>query len=133
MNIINFVEFKVWLWGKFEEWRKGTTNGPTAFARYLGIDKQQSVSDWLNGKYKPKSQEHIAKIAEKYPEVYDVLGIDKPSDPFDKLPPSARGMRLALEEIKAEIEAEDIPLDSPEAEKIVISIMERYGFRPMDT
>lgn len=83
MDIINLVnnkasaDFKEWIWEKFEEWRKGSTNGPSAYARYLGV-KQQLVSGWLNGDYKPR-MESIIKLAEKYPDVYEVLGMNAPS------------------------------------------------------
>ena len=83
MIILVAEDFRSWFWGKFEEWRRGTTNGPTAFARYLGIAQYQSVSDWLNGRYKPKSQEHIAKIADKFPDVYEILGLEPPAQPDD--------------------------------------------------
>lgn len=124
--------FKDWIWAKFEEWRKGTTNGPTAFARFLEIDKQQSVSDWLNGKYKPKSQEHITKIAKKYPDVYEILDIPEPAPPplsSESLPPEFRSrLESAMRDIANTLEARKIDPASDEAEQVAIEVMERFGF-----
>ena len=130
MSIINLVEFREWFWGKFDRWRGKTTKGPTAYARYLGI-KQQYVSDWLSGKYTPKSQEHIQLLAEKYPDVYQVLGL---RDPLDALPPGfAERLRLAIVEIREAIEQEGVSVDSPRADEIKKSIMDKFGFEYKDT
>lgn len=123
IDIITIV-FREWFWEKYEKFRKGTNNGPTAFARYLGI-KQQHVSAWLNGEYTPKSHEHISKLAEKYPDVYLALGLP---DPLASLPPEfAQRIRRAVVEIRETIEQEGVKVDSPRAEEIRNSIMAKYG------
>lgn len=104
------MTFKDWFLEKFVEWRGKTTNGPTAYARYLDI-KQQAVNDWLQGKYVPKSHEHISKLAEKYPDIYRVLGM---SDPRGNLPPEFSDL---FDRIKSAIEKAGVDPESPEANR----------------
>lgn len=121
MNTIRVVDFREWFEEKFYLWRGRSTQGPTAFARYLGIT-QQYVSAWLAGKYQPKSAEHIAKLADKYPDVYEVLGIE--SLPLSKIPPDLAGrLRSALSEIANTLAANNIDPDSDEATRVANSIM----------
>ena len=131
VTIIKIVDFKDWFWEKFDDWRGKTTNGPTAFARYLGIP-QQHVSAWLQGKYKPKSAQHIAKVAEKYPEIYDVLGVPKPEPPPDPLAVLPLAMRARLEEAMREIEttlaSKQVDSNSQEGKAIVSKILDAHGF-----
>jgi hypothetical protein len=128
LHIINLVEFKDWFLEKFVEWRGKTTNGPTAYARYLGI-KQQAVNDWLQGKYIPKSHEHITRLAELYPEVYTVLGMEGPPDPLTGLPDDfARRVRLAGSRIRNAIEQGEVSPGTPEYDKFVTDTMREFGF-----
>lgn len=87
MVTIYFVEFSEWLEAEFIKWRGGSRAGVTDFARHLGV-KQQQLSDWLLGKYKPRG-ENVARLAEKLgPEVYEALGLARPaSDTQDARPP----------------------------------------------
>lgn len=125
LNIIIYVDFKDWFWDKFNEWRGKTTNGPVAFARYLDI-KPQYVSSWLSGKYRPRKLEHIAVLAEHYPDVYDVLGMEPPNNQaaFESLPPDLRAAYL-------EVQAALVGLDPTSAEAVnkVIEIMGKYGYK----
>lgn len=128
------IEFRQWFWEKFEAWRKGTTNGPTAFARYLGVP-QQYVTLWLNGKGKPGVKQ-ISKIAEKYPDVYEALGIEPvgPILPAESLPPEFRTrLQSALDEIERTIVQEGLDRESERAEQVAISVMERFGFKYIET
>lgn len=134
MHIIKLVDFKNWFWDKFEEWRKGTTNGPTAFARYLGI-KQQLVSSWLDGKYKPRNAEHISLLYQKYPDVYEVLGLPVPEPgedvSFGQWPESIR-RRLEAADLEIRKRFKENAITNPEseeAERIVIEVMEDFGFK----
>ena len=118
-DTIVIVEFRDWLWGKFEEWRRGTTKGPAAFARYLGI-KQQQVSAWLNGDYRP-NLDGIAKLAERYPDIYEVLGVP---DPLDTWPEPSRSM---AKEIRSVMISLGPPADRPEVVSAINEIVARYG------
>ena len=64
---------------KFLEWElsQGKRKTLGQFSEYLGVSRI-SLSDWINGKYVPKSQ-NIGKLAEKLgPEIYDLVGIPRP-------------------------------------------------------
>lgn len=75
--------FKDYLFNKFLEWEKtqpGRRSTYTAYSRYLGI-KQQLVSVWMKGTFKP-NEENAVKLASKLgDEVYDYLDFPKP-DPL---------------------------------------------------
>jgi transcriptional regulator with XRE-family HTH domain len=78
MRIIEFVTFKEWIWEKFYEWRGKTTRGVSEYAKYLEV-KQPTVSAWMKGEYGPRG-ENLKKLAEKYPDVYDALGLPVPGN-----------------------------------------------------
>lgn len=68
-----------WLNRKFLEWEQSQGKRKTLgqFSEFLGVSRI-SLSDWINGKYSPKTQ-NIGKIAEKLgPEIYDLVGIPRP-------------------------------------------------------
>lgn len=123
--------FKTWFWGKFEEWRKGTVNGPTAFAAYLGV-KQQYVSRWLDGKSRPQSLKIIKKLAETYPDVYDILGIEptpEEDDLYSQVPPPYRDqLRAAINEITANLIERELLPESPEGKLLAREIFFKHGF-----
>lgn len=83
--------FKDYLFNKFIEWEKeqpGRRSSFSAFARWLsensfGIEiKQQLVSYWIKGSYKPSDDKYVLALAERLGnEIYDVLQTDRP-DPF---------------------------------------------------
>ena len=118
------MEFKTWFWGKFEEWRRGSTKGPTAYARYLGV-KQQLVSAWLNGDFQPR-MDSITKLAERYPDIYEVLKIDAPLDlsilPLD----DASSLKAALEELRSTLRGQ--VLSETEVRELSDSILARHGW-----
>lgn len=121
------MEFNDWINLKFYEWRGNTRNSTVEFSKFLDV-KQQTLSAWMNGKYAPKDAINIGKLAEKYPEVYEVLGVDPPPQNTN-LPPFLRKLLdKTLTEISETIKERKIPLDSPEAEKLTIEILERNGF-----
>lgn len=84
------MEFSEWITNKYVEWRGdaiGRNRSVSEFAEYIGV-KQQAMSSWMNG-ITPKRHETITRLAAQLgPEVYDVLGIDRPpqADPiYDEL------------------------------------------------
>lgn len=126
------MKFNDWITKKYIEWRGdavGNVRTITDFAEWIGVS-QSVMSYWMkkDGKI-PRTQKLIYKIADKYPEVYDILGLTSPSFFNSKVP--SRLMRTldeALREIGSVIEERNIPIDSPEAEKISKEILERRGF-----
>jgi hypothetical protein len=113
--IIKNVDFKDWLWGKFIEWRGSSINGPTAFARHLGV-KQQQLSDWIAGKYQPKGAAH-------YPDVYRALNMP---DPSSDMPSDFSQLFFT---IKASIEAAGVDPESQEALKIANDMLDDFVSR----
>jgi transcriptional regulator with XRE-family HTH domain len=105
MRIINIVNFGEWIWEKFYEWRGKSTKGVSEFAKHLGV-KQPTVSAWMKGEYGPRG-ENLKRIAEKYPDVYAVLGLPMPEQATD--PDLARldemAKNLSLEQRQAFVEA----------------------------
>lgn len=79
-------EFAVWLEGKFLSWmgEAGRRRTLTDFAKHLGVS-QSLLSQWLNGRYLPELK-NINKIAERLgPEVYDLMGLQRPDPDFQRL------------------------------------------------
>lgn len=86
-----YPPFKEYLFEFFIEWEKKQPkrrSSYSAFARWLSdnsyrvVIKQQTVSEWINGKYKPDDEEYLLVLAEKIGDViYDVLNKKRPN-PF---------------------------------------------------
>lgn len=98
MNIIRMMGFSKFLEMKFIEWQQleGGRKTVKEFAEWLGF-KQSTVSTWWSDKY-PPNEESANKLANRLgPEVYDVLGMERP-DPlltrieqvWERLPLEAR-------------------------------------------
>lgn len=127
--IINSMEFVTWINQVFSNWRGSSRRTVSDFAKFIGV-KQPVMSDWLNGKIKsPPSSESISKIADKFPEVYQILGMSIPqqSIDLDNLPPKYQYIRTAINEASRQIRARNIPNDSDEAEEIVKEVFAQYG------
>jgi hypothetical protein len=126
------MKFNDWITKKYIEWRGdavGNARTITDFSEWIGVS-QSVMSYWMkrDGKI-PRTQKLISKIAERYPEVYDVLGLTPPSLLAGKVPDRLLvTLEGALREIELAIEEHNIPINSPEAEKISKEILERRGF-----
>ncbi len=138
MTIITLgMNFPEWLTAKYVEWRGdrvGRGTSMTAYAKYLGV-RQSLFNEWMQGRKLP-GKVSLRKLAPKYPDVYDVLGIPPPvaESPFDALPPDmARALQLATEEVNRALEQRGITGSSPEAERITIEIFEKFGFKYIKT
>ena len=73
------MEFQDWITAKYIKWRGdaiGHERSISDFAKLIGVS-QQVVSGWMNGSI-PNRQQTIAKVAAKYPDVYEVLGLPPP-------------------------------------------------------
>ena len=75
------MDVNEWLERKFLEWQIDEgRKSLTSFAQYLGIP-QAVISHYMSGRYKP-SGDNVNKIAAKLgPEIYDLLGLQRP-DPL---------------------------------------------------
>lgn len=83
----------------------------------------------MDGTYKPKSQVHIAKIAEKYPEVYEVLGITPEPELYDQVPPPYRDrLKAALTEITDTLNKGQVPPASRLGQRLARDIFAKHGF-----
>ena len=138
--IMKSMDFSDWITRKYIEWRGdaiGNTRTITEFAEWIGVS-QQLMSGWMKrGGRVPRHQQTISKLAGRFgEEVYDVLGLERPDVPIplDQLPASVRErLEAAIREINAVFVERDIEADSPEAIRVTIEIMDRYGFSFRET
>jgi len=89
MQVMTPQPFKEFLFEYFIEWEKRQPNRRSsfsAFARWLSENsynvtiKQQLLSDWIKGRYKPEDEKYLLVLAEKIGEkIYDVLGLPRPN------------------------------------------------------
>lgn len=83
----------------------------------------------------PRNQQSIVKLVKAFgPEVYDVLGLPRPGPGEEAdlahLPPDIRRkIQAATREVNRILEERGLTGSDPEAEKVIIEIFERYGFR----
>lgn len=133
------TDFSDWLEKCFLKWQNdlGARKTITEFAEYLNVS-QAALSNWMNGKYKPKGAKNVRSLAGKLGlEVYDVLGMDRPEEldqPWNQLPPELRRrLRTALREINATYRAREISPDEDEALSIAEEVLSKYGFTVSET
>lgn len=117
------LPFKEYLFGRFIEWEKQQPNRRSsfsAFARWLSnnsyqfIIKQQVVSDWIKGRYKPNDDYYLLVLEEKLgEEIYEILQAKKPNPYFiytnrhwDKVPAKAQKQ---IAEIISKYSSEPMP------------------------
>jgi transcriptional regulator with XRE-family HTH domain len=126
--IMEMMEFKDWINKKFVEWRGDTRLGVTDFAKYLGIS-QPTMSSWMSGVI-PKAPHNIEKLAEKYGDEIYSYGIPRVDLPMSSFPtPIRRRLRAAQKEIEVSFRERGLTGEMPEAERLTIEIMEKYGFK----
>jgi DNA-binding XRE family transcriptional regulator len=127
------MEFGDWLTKKYTAWRGdaiGNDRSIIEFGKFIGVDKT-SLTLWMRGKRKPTLESAI-KIAEIYPEVYDVLGLPRPgkSVSYESLPSDIRTrFESASDEFnRLSIERHITNPDTPEAHALAREVFSRYGF-----
>jgi transcriptional regulator with XRE-family HTH domain len=129
------VEFKDWLVEQYVTWRGnayGNERSIRDFAKYLGVS-HPILSQWMSGKRTP-STGSLLKIAEKFPRVYESLGVSPPPGLHlpESLPPELRSrLTTAFKEIESAISGLDPA--SPEAQRIADEIMTRHGYKTTTT
>lgn len=122
----------IWINKKFLEWQLAQERSANQeeFALYLGVSPS-AFSIWIND-IQPPGKHSADLIANKLgPEIYDLLGLERPSTiPLDQLPNQVRDrLSSAVYEVNAELGSRGLSSDSPEAEEITIKIFEKYGFK----
>lgn len=88
-------QFKDLLFDFFVGWEKeqpGKRSSYTAFARWLSDNsynvslKQQLISDWIKGRYKPNEEKYLLVLEEKIgKEIYEFLDVPRPNPYLQKI------------------------------------------------
>jgi transcriptional regulator with XRE-family HTH domain len=123
--------FSKWLTDKYLDWQKASGSRRTLdeYAKLLRVG-QSTISEWMNGRYNPRSAKHIDLLRAQYgDEVYDILGLPRPAAEPDVLPGAyIEELHAIRNEINAEIKRQNVHPMSPEAEAIGIRIMAAHGW-----
>lgn len=95
MCLMTTPKFKDFLFDFFIEWEKEQPKRRStysAFARWLSenslnvVIKQQLLSDWIKGRYKPNEDKYLLVLEEKIgKEIYSVLDVDRPNPYLNKI------------------------------------------------
>jgi hypothetical protein len=129
---------KEWFNQKFSEWEKTQARSQSyyTFARYLEVP-QSGLSQWMTGGSVP-SGEDLLNIASKLgPEIYDVLGLPRPSAETKRtnfslvaLPSDIRKqLTSAVNEIEQNLRQKRLHPDSPEARQVTLTVLAKWGFQ----
>lgn len=128
MDIMNEMEFSEWITKKYIEWRGeafGQERSITKFADLLGV-KRSLLTQWMQtGGKVPSSHLSINALVAHYgPEVYDILGLERPPEtPFDQLPESVRSRLVeAANAVHEELARRGPGLTQSEADQIATEI-----------
>ncbi|MEW6650474.1 MAG: helix-turn-helix transcriptional regulator, partial [Chloroflexota bacterium] len=123
---------------KYIEWRNdavGHDRTISDFAEMVGVT-QPTMSRWMKkGGQTPRGQQSIVKLVRAFGgEVYDILGLPRPQTgeeiDLQKFPAQLRrDLYAAAREANRTLERRGLYGNDPEAEKVIIEIFERYGFR----
>lgn len=132
------MEFSNWIEGKFLNWRNekirkhGKGTSVAEFARQFGVS-QQLMSKWMEKDGpKPTHAKHISSLAAVYGnEVYEVLGMDPPSESFTltgPFPPELKStIEAAVNEVNSSLAAAGLTADSPAALELAVTILSKHG------
>lgn len=129
---------KSWLNEKFAEWEKtqGSRQSYYAFARYLEVS-QSGLAQWMMGSGVPGGDD-LLNIANKLGlEIYDVLALPRPNAEVQRLtvsitnlPPDIReNLTQAVAEADQTLREQRLRPDSPEARKITLAVLAKWGFQ----
>ena len=125
-----FMKFKKWVNDKYIDWRGDTRATISDFAAYIGVS-QTTMSTWMNSDFTPNAKS-LQKIAVVFPEIYDALGLKSTAasaaDWLASLSPDERTkFNSAYIAALRELELKEIESASPEGEKLIRSVLERFG------
>lgn len=130
------MEFADWLNKKYISFRGNSRATISEFAQFCGVP-QSAMSKWMGKGGEKPARKNIAKLASKLgPEVYDLLGLPRPAldEAFESIPPVMRAaLSAAAHELLEAFETYKIDPVSPAAEALSIEIMERHGFKWIET
>ena len=118
------VEFKDWIVKKYVEWRGdaiGNDRSITDYAKFIGVS-QPVMSGWMTG-IKPNREQSISKLADKYPDVYSILGLPSPG----KQSVTWAELESFRSEASKEIIKSGMAIDSPEARVILNRLIDKYN------
>ncbi len=115
--------FKAWINKLFFDWRGESRKSVSDFARELKVS-QQVMNGWLNYGSIP-SNKNLFTLADKFPEVYDVLGLPRP----DLSPVNSRLLLEASRDLSLSIKEAGIDINSAAFEKLAIEIFSRHGIK----
>ena len=96
-------------------------------AHYIGVTPT-TYSSWING-YSYPSGDNLRKIAKRYGnEIYVLVGQEPPSviEGLEYFPPKLQSATL---EIRETLSKYNISGDSEEAERVVIEILTKHGYK----
>lgn len=95
MCMMTTRQFKDFLFDYFIEWEKQQPKRRstyTAFAKWLSDNslnvtiKQQLLSDWIKGRYKPNEEKYLLVLEEKIgKQIYNVLDVPRPNPYLQKI------------------------------------------------
>jgi len=129
--------FKDWLNQKFIEWEKaqGRRQSYYAFAHYLEVS-QSGLAEWMTGSNVPGGEDLPNLATRLGPEVYDVLGLPRPSAEvqrvtvsFSTLPADMRQrLASAIAEADQAMHKANLKPETAEGRKIVLDALARWGF-----
>ena len=134
----NMATVKDWLNQKFIDWEKaqGGRQSTYAFARYLEVG-QSGLASWMSGNGAPGGEDLLSIANKLGPEIYDVIGMPRPSAEAQRLtvsintlPPDIRdNLTRAVTEMDAAFRQERLRPDSADARRLAIEILAKWGFR----
>ncbi len=129
---------KDWLNQKFSEWEKAQPRKQSyyAFASYLEVS-QSGLAQWMMGAGVPGGSDLLSIATKLGPEIYDVMGLPRPSAEvqrltvsFNSLPADLQSaLSQALAEVDQGLRRENLRPDSAEARKMTLAILAKWGFQ----
>lgn len=129
-------KFQEFIQDKFAEWRGRGRETLVDFANYIGVS-QQVMSNWYNGRIKrsPEADTYSHLIKKYGVEVYDVLGLPRPSEEevLSGLPPDmAASVRSFLDEIRSSGINKGKEMASPEDLETIKAIFSKHLGKYLD-
>ncbi len=137
------LDFHSWMVNLIDEEKKKFGGSESKLAKAMGIP-QPTLNNIKNNAKEPPPTKTIVDafinyFKDSHPEIYEVFGIPKPSDPRTALLEAgfpaefADNVLAARSEYSKELSEKGITQDSPEAREIVKKAFARHGIQLTDT